>query len=371
MTTNPASQSVTAGDSVTFTAAATGSPTPNVRWQESVHGGAFADIGGETTTTTGGVTTTTLPFTPTAADDGDQFDAVFTNSQGMATSTSATLTVNVPPNVTTDPASQSVTAGDSVAFTAAANGSPTPVVQWQESVQGGAFADIGGETTTTTGGVTTTTLPFTPTAADNGDLFQAVFTNAAGTDTTNPATLTVNSAPEVTTPPASQTVTVGQPVTFEVVITGNPAPTIQWQESVNGGPFGDVGPATDKNFTFTFTPMMAADNGDQFQAVVTNSLGTATSDPATLTVNFAPTVKTPPVNQTVILGGQATFTALASGNPTPTIVWQESVGGGPFATIPGASATTFSFTPTAADNGDQFRAIFTNSLGSSRAATRR
>ncbi len=71
-----------------------------------------------------------------------------------------------------------------------------------------------------------------------------------------------------------------------------------------------------------------------------------------------------PTDLTVNLGNVATFTALASGNPTPTIVWQKSVGGGPFATIPEANATTFSFTPTAADNGDQFRAIFTNSLGS-------
>ena len=63
MTTNPVSQTVTAGQSVTFTAAATGTPTPTVQWQVSNNGGAaYANISG--------ATAATYTFTMTRRPDG-------------------------------------------------------------------------------------------------------------------------------------------------------------------------------------------------------------------------------------------------------------------------------------------------------------
>jgi hypothetical protein len=54
------------------------------------------------------------------------------------------------PTVTTNPGNQTVTAGQNVTFTAAANGNPTPTVQWQVSTDGGhSFTDINGATSTT------------------------------------------------------------------------------------------------------------------------------------------------------------------------------------------------------------------------------
>ena len=47
------------------------------------------------------------------------------------------------PTVTTQPASQTVTAGQTATFTAAASGNPTPTVQWQVSTDSGStFSDI-------------------------------------------------------------------------------------------------------------------------------------------------------------------------------------------------------------------------------------
>ena len=61
-------------------------------------------------------------------------------------------------------------------------------------------------------------------------------------------------------------------------------------------------------------------------------------------------------------GSTATFTAAASGSPTPTVQWQVSTNGGAsFTDIVGATSTTYSFTVAAADNGKRFRAVFTNS----------
>ena len=92
--------------------------------------------------------------------------------------------IPVPPVVTTQPLNQSVSGGSSVSFTAAASGSPTPTVQWQQSANSGnTWANIGGATGTTY------TIPTA--GPDSGFEFRAVFTNAGGTATSNAATLTV------------------------------------------------------------------------------------------------------------------------------------------------------------------------------------
>ena len=142
VTTQPTSQTVTAGQTATFTAAASGNPTPTVQWQVSTDSGStFSDITGATSTTL------TLSNT-TTAQNGDEYQAVFTNSVGTATTNAATLTVSTAqfaPSVTTQPASQTVTAGQTATFTAAASGNPTPTVQWQVSTDSGStFSDITG-----------------------------------------------------------------------------------------------------------------------------------------------------------------------------------------------------------------------------------
>ena len=158
-----------------FTAGASGAPTPTVQWQVSTNGGAtFTDIPGATS---GG-----LALTAAAGANGNQYRAVFTNTDGTATSNAASFTVNGPPVVTTDPALQIRNPGQTAAFTAAASGSPAPGVQWQVSAQGFApFVDIAG--------ATSSTLNFTVTAAMFGNRYRAVFSNGCGTATSAAAAL--------------------------------------------------------------------------------------------------------------------------------------------------------------------------------------
>ena len=78
----------------------------------------------------------------------------------------------------------------------------------------------------------------------------------------------------------------------------------------------------------------------------------------------APKITLDPVSQTVRSGQTVTFTADASGRPTPTVQWQLSMsGGGRFANIVGATAKTLSFATTSRQSGNQYRAVFSNSLG--------
>jgi hypothetical protein len=90
VTLNPTNVSAIAGNTVTFTAAATGSAPMTVQWQVSTDGGiTWTDITGNAS-----AQTTTLSFTATLSDKGHKYRAVFTNPFGTAITSYATLSVD-------------------------------------------------------------------------------------------------------------------------------------------------------------------------------------------------------------------------------------------------------------------------------------
>lgn len=350
VTDNPDDTAVNAGQTASFTVAASGVLQPSVQWQVSTDGGStFNNIVAQTFLT--------LQLTNVqASQNGNKYRAVFTNASGSDTTTAATLTVNSAPVITQNPSNQTVANGGTATFTASANGFPVPTVQWQVSTDNGA-------TYNNVPAAISNTLNVVAAAGDNGKRYRAVFTNSNGSATTTYALLTVTDAPIVTLDPTNQAVTAGAAAHFEAAASGLPAPTVKWQLSTDGGTtFNDIPGADSEMLTIPTT--VPGDNGRQYRAVFTNGSGSDTSAAATLTVYFGPTVATNPTNQTVNAGSTATFTASANGNPTPTVQWQVSTNnGGTYTNIPSATSTTLSFTATAADNGNRYRAVFTNANG--------
>ncbi len=86
-----------------------------------------------------------------------------------------------PPTITVPPASIAVTVGQTATFSVTATGTAPLTYQWQ-----GSGGPIAGATATTY-----TTPPLT--IQNNGNSFAVVVTNAAGSKTSSPATVTVNS----------------------------------------------------------------------------------------------------------------------------------------------------------------------------------
>ncbi len=129
-------------------------------------------------------------------------------------------------------------------------------------------------------------------------------------------------APAIGTLPASSSGTVGQNFSLSASVSGNPAPSVQWQKSTdNGGTWADLSGAISS--TLAFAPLAYADNG-LYRLVATNSVGSATSDSATLTVTYPnPTFATPPASQTVLAGSDVTLVAAATGVGTLTYQWQK------------------------------------------------
>ena len=337
VTTNPTDQTVCDGGTATFTAAASGFPTPTVQWQVS-SGGPFTDIPG--------ATSTTLSFTATAADNGKQYRAVFTNASGTATTTAATLTVNTAPVVTTNPTNATVCDGATATFTAAASGSAS-TIQWQVS-SGGPFANISG--------ATSTTLMFTATTADNGKQYRAVFTNSCGTATTTPATLTVN-ANTTTSDPADATVCQGATANFSTTAGGTGPFSYSW--TVDGSPAGTDSP----NLAVNTTSLSV---GTHTVAVTTTGTCGSASQSATLTVN-ANTATSDPPDVAACEGATASFTTNASGTGPFSFVWKKGivpiVSGGRFTITSTSTSSTLTITNVQAGDAGTYTVETTGACG--------
>jgi hypothetical protein len=94
VTSQPLSATVTEGTAATFTARASGRPTPTVQWEVSTDGGKTFSPD----TTDAGTTTQTLTISNTTTSlSGREYRAVFTNERGKAETTPAKLTVNAKP----------------------------------------------------------------------------------------------------------------------------------------------------------------------------------------------------------------------------------------------------------------------------------
>jgi len=339
ITSQPASPTVTAGQTASFSVAANGTAPLSYQWRKN-----GTNISGATSSSY------TTPATATA-DSGSTFSVVVTNSAGSATSNNATLTVNaaaVAPSITAQPASQTVTAGQTATFSVSANGTAPLSYQWRKN-----GTNISGATSSSY------TTPATATT-DSGSTFSVVVTNSAGSATSNNAVLNVNAAavaPSITTQPGNQSVTAGQTATFSVSATGTAPMSYQWRK--NGT---SISGATASSYTTPATSM--TDSGSTFSVSISNSAGSVTSNNATLTVNqaapIAPSIATQPASQTVTVGQTATFSVLATGTGPLSYQWRMNG-----TNVSGANGSSYTTSATTTGmSGSAYSVVVSNSAGS-------
>lgn len=162
------------------------------------------------------------------------------------------------------------------------------------------------------------------------------------------------SPPQITMQPANQTVTAGQSASFSVTATGSSPLSYQWQKSSAA-----ISGATAATYTTPATT--SADNGAQFNVVVTNSKGSVTSSMATLTVTAGSSIQitTPSLpNGTVQTAYSATLQATGGTTPYTWSVTSGSLSAGlSLASSTGiisgtpTTAGTSTFTIQVTDNG--------------------
>ena len=324
ITQQPASTAACAGNSVSFTAAASGSGV-TYQWQVSTDGGAtFNNIGG--------ATAATYTFATTLSQNGYQYRCVATGScNPAATSAAATLMVSTTLVINTQPANTAVCVGGTTTFNSTAFGTVT--YQWQESTNGGtSYSNISNGGIYSGAATTTLTLTGVPVTANN-NLYRCVVSGTCPSINSLAAVLAVNTPPAITAQPvAGSIVCATQNASFSVTSSGT-ALTYQWQLSTdggatynniaNGGVYSGVTAAT-----LNITGATVAMNTYKYLCVVSGTCApSATTTASTLTVYTPISVSTSPLNSTICENSNASFSVGAAGT-SPTYQWQVSTNGG-------------------------------------------
>jgi sugar lactone lactonase YvrE len=150
---------------------------------------------------------------------------------------------------------------------------------------------------------------------DAGD-YDVVVTNPVGATVSIKATLNVwDRKPVIVRQPLGGTVLLGGSYTLSVAATGVPELQYQWRK--NGVSVADAAGAE-----VAFTSLRIEDSGE-YDVVVTNDVGLATSAKAKLNVVYpVPVITTQPVgNGTLTSGGSVSLSAVASGGGTLSYQW--------------------------------------------------
>lgn len=180
-----------------------------------------------------------------------------------------------------------------------------------------------------------------------------------------PAPIVFASAPVITTQPTSQTIAAGANATLNVVVSGTAPLAYQWRKDGT-----TLAGATSASLALT---NFQAANAGAYSVVVSNGVGTATSQNATLTLApssgnggggggtppVAPSLTTQPANVTVIAGATATFSVVASGTSPLTYQWRKGN-----TAISGATAATLTLAAVVATDEDVYSVVVANAVGS-------
>ncbi|MEY4689319.1 MAG: hypothetical protein RIR76_3342 [Verrucomicrobiota bacterium] len=285
-----------------------------------------------------------------------------------ATDAPQALTVNpaaVGPSISTQPQSQSVTAGASVTFSVVAAGTAPLSYQWKKGT-----ADISGATNSSY------TIPATV-SADAGSYFVTV-SNSAGNVTSNAASLTVTTASSFafSQHPVAITRSRGETASFQVNATGGTGTvTYKWYKdgTALSDSFGRISGSGTQ--TLVISNVGVADGGSYSATATTVQNGTITSNGAALTVLSGPTITRPALDAAVLAAGSASFSVAATGSGALTYQWYFTPAAGGTTTpladitskIAGATTSTLTVSSVQKPNDEGFYSCsVTDSAGTAR-----
>jgi hypothetical protein len=172
ITAQPSNQTVAAGDTATFTIAASGTTPLAYRWQKN-----GADLSNSANTS--GATNSSLTLENLQQIDEANYRVVLSNPFGTVTSTVVTLTVTGPPKITSQPQSQTILSGSNFSLNVGVAGVAPLSYQWYFAAQPILNAN----------NATLSLSNVQPSAAGN---YFVTITNSLGTTTSSNAVVAVN-----------------------------------------------------------------------------------------------------------------------------------------------------------------------------------
>ncbi len=295
----PKSQTNILGGTAIFTVAGTGDPPIAYQWLFNNQ-------------PLPGAVETNLVLSSLQASNAGNYSVVLSNPNQSVTSALATLTVLLPPEITSQPQNSTNLIGSTAIFSASVSGSSPFSYRW---FLNGAGLVNGGRVI----GATSDTLQVSAVEfADSGD-YSLVISNVAGVVTSAVARLTLTGPPGIVSQPASKLVAVGAPAALTVTATGTPPLSYQWYHA--GAPLtdgGNISGATAPSLSFQ---SVQPANAGAHQVVVSNNEGSVTSQVATLTVSYPPVITTQPASQSAKVTTNVSFNVSVTGTPPFSYRW--------------------------------------------------
>jgi hypothetical protein len=255
------------------------------------------------TTNIAGAAATNYSIASVHQTDEGGYRCIVTNIEGMVTSSVACLTLNISPNITAQPQSQTNNAGQPASFSVQSSGTSPLIYQWQKDA-------------TNINGATSTNYSIDSIAETNEGNYCCVVTNMAGSVTSSFAMLSVNDPPVITVNPFSQTNNPSSSVTFSLIATGTTPLIYQWQQD-GTNIFG----ATSINYSIASA--VKNDEGN-YRCCVTNMAGAVTSSVACLIINDSPVITSNPQSITNNPGQAVTFSIIAAGTTPLYYQWKQN-----------------------------------------------
>jgi hypothetical protein len=284
----PQSRTNLAGTDARFSVAADGTQPLSYQWRFN-------------RTTIAGATGASLTLNAVQTNHAGSYDVVVTNVARALTSDVATLTVWLPPTLSSQPQSRTNLAGTDATFSVVAWGAPSLSYQWRFNG-------------TNLGGASAASLTLNGVQPSHAGQYDVVLTNLAGTLTSAVATLTVWVPPTISEQPQSRTNLAGTDALFGVAASGTQPLSYQWR--VNGA---TIGGATTASLILSG---VQTNHGGDYDVAVANLASAVTSAVATLTVWMPPTIRGQPQSRTNLAGTDAAFSVAADGAPALSYQWR-------------------------------------------------
>jgi hypothetical protein len=231
-----------------------------------------------------------------------------TNWLAAAPSLGVDIVGGTPPAFLTQPQNQTTVAGSNASYSFTFSGTAPVNIRWR--LNGNVLP-----------GQTNTSLSVTNIQFAQAGLYSVVLFNSAGSAVSLNATQTVLAPVAFAVQPTNQNVLPGTNVTLVALAVGNGPVRYQWRfEGTN------IPNAT--NASYSFTNATLPTNHGNFSVVAADDVSTAVSSNAFVYVMVKPGVAVNPLPVTVLQGGTATFTAIATGAPPIYYRWLRQ--GAPF-----------------------------------------
>lgn len=327
ITAQPVDVTVCMGSPASFAVTASGS---GIGYQWNVNGIAII-----------GATNATYTIASTLISESGTYSCDIISACNFVTSSIATLVVNAPVSIVTEPSDLSACPGDNVTLTVLASGLVSSY-HWQKDgvdlIDGGNISNA-----------STSTLSISSVSVSDVASYTCVMTAACGSDvTTSGADLSLSTAPVISSQSSSQLICIGQPLSIFITVSNPSAVQYQWQKDgvdlVDGGVVSGS-----KSPILTISSSVATDAGNYTCKASTSCSTPAISGVISITTTASAVITKQPISATVCRTQSVLFVVKIGGagityqwqfKPNASTVYMDLLNGSNYSGVNTGSLTT-------------------------------